>query len=415
MTQIQCRLCGQDTGPALIGFDALPVAGCYVRQDAEADPCRPLSVHKCPRCGLVQLGQGLEEGFYDDYRFVGDVSSGYKAHIEGVASWLGAIMPARAVVIEIGASNGALLKACASRGLQVAGFEPAHGPSSLARAQGLDVVTALLTPDTAIPFMGEADAIVIRHVLEHIEDLSTFMAGATVLAHPGTRLVIEVPDLPSTIEAGLHSNFYHPHISYFDRDSMAALLARHGWRVDRTSIVDIFGGSLLLTASRIEAPPWDVRSQPGEPCSELPLEAFERFIAQWAQRAASLRGFLEAQRAEGLVVDGYGAAERTVAAMGVAGLTRDHVRRLYDRNPLLEGWCVPGGRMPICAPEALMAPDSPDLLVIFALSHEREIMAERVAFLEGGGRFVSLRGDTPRIIDLDTWRRENARAQMKAA
>jgi hypothetical protein len=60
---------------------------------------------------------------------------------------------------------------------------------------------------------------------------------------------------------------------------------------------------------------------------------------------------------------------------------------------------VPGSRTPIVHPD-LLGVDPPDLLVIFATSHEAEIIAQQAAFLESGGLFVSLRGDEPELVGL---------------
>ncbi|MBH24538.1 MAG: hypothetical protein CMH57_08815 [Myxococcales bacterium] len=395
----ECRACGGATGEALVAYGELPVSGCYVRADrADADPCRPFTVVRCGRCGLVQLAEALEVGFYDDYRFMGDVGAGYSAHLGEVARWIGACGAPGASIVEVGASNGALLTLLAEQGARVAGYEPAVDPARKAQERGLDVRIEPLTPETAAPFANQADVIVIRHVLEHIQDLPTFLAGVEALAHEGTRLVVEVPDLAATVRVGLHTNFYHPHLSYFDEQTLGALLAGAGWRVDVTRVVDIFGGSLLVGASRQAAPAPQWAEPPGVPYAPLEEGALEAFLASWRERAEALRGFLEAQAAAGKVVDGYGAAERTVAALGYAGVAPGHVRRLYDRNPLLWGWCVPGSRIPIASAEAIPA-DPPDLMILFASSHEREIMAQQREFVERGGRFVSVRGPHPRIID----------------
>ncbi|MEL6180676.1 MAG: hypothetical protein AAFS10_17075, partial [Myxococcota bacterium] len=121
-TDRACRACGGATGTALVSYDALPVSGCYVRpEQTEADPCRPFTVVRCSSCRLVQLDQGLEVGFYDDYRFMGDVGAGYSAHLKSVADWLGSLMTQGDQIVEVGASNGALLTLLAEHGSSVMG------------------------------------------------------------------------------------------------------------------------------------------------------------------------------------------------------------------------------------------------------------------------------------------------------
>lgn len=405
---MKCRACGSETGAPLVSYPSLPVSGCYVKADSQKDdPCRPFSVVRCQSCQLVQLQESLETAFYEDYRFMGDVGEGYSAHLQAVSDWIGRCWSGHPRVVEVGASNGSLLALLKSSGATVSGFEPAVTPARRAQARGLDVRVAPLTPQTAAPLASQADVVVIRHVLEHIDDLERFMEGVNALAHEGTRLVIEVPDLPSTVIAGLQTNFYHPHLSYFDRRTLSALLARFGWRVDVARIVDIFGGSLLVGASRAAEPALIWPEPPGVSCHAISEATVSAFFADWSTSFEALRAFLDKQRAMGRTIDGYGAAERTVAALGFAEVGPQHIRRLYDRNPLLWGWCVPGSRIPILSSQVILE-DPPDLMVIFASSHEREIMAQQVALLERGCRFVSLRGAAPRVIDHQLWRTMSA-------
>lgn len=394
---MSCRLCCSRENDALVSYDSLPVAGCYVTpNDLGEDPCRPFSVLRCQDCGLVQLGQALDASFYADYRFVGDVSSGYKAHMDRVAGWVHEVVGDGKLVIEVGASNGALLEEVQRLGCRAAGFEPALEPARRAQAKGLQVVAEALTVNTAAQRGGQADAIVIRHVMEHIDDLHGFMEAVTVLSHKTTTLVVEVPDLASTVRSNLHSNFYHPHLCYFDEYTLGRLLKEHGWTVQGSSIVDIFGGSLLMVATRSEDAA-SLPALPGKPTEALLTGELESFFAGRAANADALRNFLDACAEQGLVVDGYGAAERTIAAIGAAGIEHHHLRRLYDRNSLLWGWSVPGCRVPI-APAEDMYVDPPDLVVVFAVSHEDEIIQEQSAYLESGGRFVSLRAGAPRVL-----------------
>ncbi len=405
-----CRACGGPLTVSLMHYrEPVPVAGCYVEIDSEEDdPCRPLEVVRCGDCGLVQLAQGMDTSFYEDYRFIGGVGTGYPAHLQAVTQWLGRTTHLGATqVVEVGASDGTLLDMLRQCGAQVVGFEPALEPAARARAKGLDVRSAALTPRMAAPLAEQADVIVIRHVLEHIDDIDTFMEGVNVLAHEHTRLVIEVPDLTSTVQRGLHTNFYHPHLSYFEIQTLERLLQRHGWRVDVASVVEIFGGSLLVGASRSESAPLRWAKPIGIACCNTSPRLLGEFFDGWNRRAEALRVFLDAQVQAGRVVDGYGAAERTVAALGYAGIDRRHLRRICDRNPLLHGWAVPGSRIPIESPQALQyAP--PHLLVIFAVSYEAEIIHQLQGLLERGVAFVSLRDERPRIIDINVWRREQA-------
>jgi hypothetical protein len=396
-----CRLCGEPLGAPAVAFDALPVAGVYVAPaSSRSGPCLPLSVTVCGGCGHVQLLESLAPHFYERYSFVGSTSQRYLAHLEWVAEVvcerLGFTKPR---VLEVGASDGALLDLLRRRGAEVGGFEPSASAAAAALTRGLPVANTFFGPDAArMTPLPAPYVIVFRHVLEHIDDFALIFEGIRSLCVPQTLLVLEVPDLVTTVRRRIHSNFYHPHTNYFDAAHLGALLARFGWVKVHEQIVDVFGGSLFVIA----APSGTAKIPPGlgeAAAARLAPGELDVFFGTWKSAMAATRSFFDSLRAEGGgVVDGHGAAERTVATIGMCGLDSSHIRRLYDRNPAFHGRAVPGAGIIICPPEA-MDEDPPRTLVLFAQSFEEEIVAdvERRGFRDL--RLISMRTCPPHFIE----------------
>ncbi|MEZ5356975.1 MAG: class I SAM-dependent methyltransferase [Bryobacteraceae bacterium] len=391
----KCRLCAGAMGRIFREFPALPVAGAYVRPNADpgADPLFPLTLLECAECGHVQLRESMKGDFYAQYRFATGASGGYRVHLETVADRLQALGLApegqTARVLEIGASDGELLELLAGRGFKVAGFEPAMEPARQARRRGLEVVNDFFDTRTARQSpLDRADAVVIRHVLEHIDDFEPIFAGIERIATPETVLMVEVPDLAETCRQRIYGNIYHIHPNYFHAGSLGALLARYGWGVERMDSVPVFGGSLLAMARR-SAP------RRGGRCPDAP--GMESFVEEWGEYLRQTRDFFDVQKKAGRRVAGYGAAERTVSLLSTAGVDRTHVSAIYDANRHLEGLALPGSRIPVRPPARLEA-DQPDLLAIFARSFEEEIVEQQQGFRKAGGQFVSLRSAAPRLI-----------------
>jgi len=109
---------------------------------------------------------------------------------------------------------------------------------------------------------------------------------------------------------------------------------------------------------------------------------------------ASTHEFFEDLVGSGARVAGYGAAERTTALVGMAGLGREHLTAIYDKNPALQGLQLPVSRIPILHPEHLLE-DRPDYLAIFARSFENEIIAEQAEYSRLGGKFISVKAFPP--------------------
>ena len=249
-----------------------------------------------------------------------------------------------------------------------------------------------------------ASLIIIRHVLEHIDDFRGFFDGIDRLATPDATLLIEVPDLSSTIAKSIYSNIYHIHPCYFDVRTITALLNRNGWETKGSISVNTFGGSLLVWARRKGRNP-GLHDGPAFSFDEIACAAsccatraeLDGFVSGWKAALRATRDFFDQLRERGARVAGYGAAERTTALMGMAGLDGSHISLLFDRNHNLAGKLLPGSRVPI-QPADEIKEHRFEFLAIFAQSFEDEIVEEQRAFREAGGKFISLRSGRPEVL-----------------
>ena len=144
-------------------------------------------------------------------------------------------LPSTAPVLEIGAGDGRLLAALARRGHRVAGIEPSAPFAAAARARGLDVEP--VRAEDAVRPPGSCGAVVLWHVLEHLEDPASTLRRAHGWLAPGGRLVIAVPNLASWQARIGGDRWFHQdvprHLTHFTPRGLAALLERCGFRVAR--------------------------------------------------------------------------------------------------------------------------------------------------------------------------------------
>jgi hypothetical protein len=399
----KCRVCQSRLDSVLIAFDGLPVAAAYVQpEDPLPDSVYPLTLLQCKVCGLVQLRESITPAFYRRYSFASGVADGYKRYLSQFAKHIAESLPAGAMVLEVGCNDGTLLQYLQDAQLTVAGFEPAQGPAAVAQRKGLAVINEYFNPET-VEHCGfpRASSIVIRHVLEHIDEFDPIFTAIDQMVQPDTTLVIEVPDLTTAVHKSLFSNIYHIHPCYFGIETLSYLLKRHGWNTVGSTTVNIFGGSLVVWAQRATAAQHTELSFPNlsvAPARSVTNSELDEFVQKWRETAHITRKFFDDLRAQGKRIAGYGAAERTASLMGIAGLDRSHVEVLFDRNPHLVGKALSGNRIPILHPDAL-AEYKPDYLAIFAQSFEEEIIAQQAEYRISGGCFISFKSGQPQIID----------------
>jgi len=144
-------------------------------------------------------------------------------------------LPRTAPVLEIGAGDGRLLAALARRGHTVAGIEPSAPFAAAARSRGLDV-EAVRVEQAERP-SASYGAIVLWHVLEHLEDPAATLQRAHDWLAPGGRLVVAVPNLASWQARTGGDRWFHQdvprHLTHFTPAGLTALLERCGLRVAR--------------------------------------------------------------------------------------------------------------------------------------------------------------------------------------
>jgi hypothetical protein len=225
-------------------------------------------------------------------------------------------------------------------------------------------------------------------VLAHVPDVNDFVAGLALLAGKDGVVSIEAPHLLSLIAGMQFDTIYHEHFFYWSLHAMARVLAAHGLAVMRVERLPTHGGSLRVFASA--AP----RGAADQLAAIRSAEA-----AALLDRAAGYAGF---GAKVGAVLDGlrrhlrdgpsrriaaYGAAAKGNTLLNAAGITAGDIAMVADRNPAKQGRLLPGSRIPVVTPEALME-FRPDDVLILPWNIAGEIAGELRGINAWGGRLL---------------------------
>jgi hypothetical protein len=87
-------------------------------------------------------------------------------------------------------------------------------------------------------------------------------------------------------------------------------------------------------------------------------------------------------------VAAYGAAAKGNTLLNFAGIKRDLIAFVVDKNPAKQGFFLPGSRIPIVDETRLRA-DKPDRVVILPWNIQTEIIHQLSYISDWGGRFVT--------------------------
>jgi SAM-dependent methyltransferase len=209
-----------------------------------------------------------------------------------------------------------------------------------------------------------ADAIVCRHVIEHVPDPSSLLGALGAGMEPGSRAYFETPELGWILDNVVVQDFFYEHCSYFTAESLAFAFRRAGMRPRR--VEHVFQGQYLWLvaepAERAAAP------APPEPPSLDRIQSYQArervSLERWRDTLAS------AAKQGGVAVWGGGA--KGVTFLNMLDPDCVSVDCAVDINERKQGRYVPGTGHPIVAPADLAA-RSVRHLVVMNPNYEGEI------------------------------------------
>jgi SAM-dependent methyltransferase len=397
-TNAHCRSCGSKDLTIFLSLGDLPLSDGFLeaRQLVENEPRYPLDVAFCSSCSLVQILETVppEELFGADYPYFSSFTDTLLRHSEANVNEriqerkLGR----ESLVVELASNDGYLLQYYKAQGVPVLGIDPAPGPVAAARKKGIDTLEAFFGIELARKLAAEgrrADVIHANNVLAHVADTNGFVAGIAALLKDNGVAVIECPYVKDLIEHGEFDTIYHEHLCYFSVTALSALFNRHGLYITRVVPLSIHGGSLRVFVEKQNAPEQSVRDYLANE-KKLGLDRLD-YYADFSNRVNQIRTelntLLQDLKERKARIVGYGAAAKGTIMLNYVGIGQETLDFVVDRNTHKQGRYIPGVRLPIAAPERVLA-EQPDYVLILPWNFKDEIMAQQAEYRRRGGKFI---------------------------
>ena len=396
-----CLSCGGDSLASILSLGKTPLANALL---TEADLNKPepsfaLDLVFCPACTLVQITEEVPRAaMFSDYLYFSSFSDTMLQHARAIADRLTREkkLDAGSLVVEVASNDGYLLQFYEKAGVPVLGIEPAANVAKVAEEKGIRTLVRFFGTNTAeeLRASGErADVIHANNVLAHVLDLNGFVGGfATLLKDDGVA-VIECPYVRDLVEKCEFDTIYHEHLCYFSLTALDHLMARHGLFIFDVERLSIHGGSLRLFVRKAGL---DGVARTDGVTALLDDEAAAdvdklAFYEGFADRVKSLKddllALLSDLKAKGARVAAYGAAAKGATLLNFFGIGRDTIDFVVDRSTYKQGRYMPGTRIPIRPPAALVE-KSPDYCLLLAWNFADEILEQQREYRARGGKFI---------------------------
>lgn len=335
----------------LYSMDDLPVSQNRVygrAEDALHCPRGDIRLVQDPLTGIVSnISFDSNRIRYDEnYQNEQGYSQAFRDHLEETAVIIERHFSAMSI-LEIGCGKGIFLEILRSRGFSITGVDPAYEGDS-----------RYVVKDVFSPHLGiSGDAIILRHVLEHIPDPLTFLQAVRD-ANGGKGLAyIEVPCLDWILRHKAWFDIYYEHVNYFRLSDFPRFF---------DSILEsgrTFGGQYLYVIADLST----LRESPGKCFQEV---VFSGDFSEGIDRAAEL---MKTGRKKNFII--WGAASKGVIFSFLLlrkwKLTPDVV---IDINPAKQGKYLPATALPVLAPaDGLARVKSGDAVFIMNSCYFEEI------------------------------------------
>jgi 2-polyprenyl-3-methyl-5-hydroxy-6-metoxy-1,4-benzoquinol methylase len=395
-----CRACGNALTQTFVDLGLSPLANSYVSAErlGSGETFYPLHVYICDRCFLVQL-ESFEspEQIFSDYAYFSSYSATWLNHAEAYA----AAMTERfrlsigSQVVEVASNDGYLLQYFLRRDIRVLGVEPAANVAKAARERGIPTEVLFFGRASAEKLRAAghaADLMAANNVLAHVPDILDFIAGFPIMLKPEGVVTFEFPHVLRMIEMKQFDTIYHEHFSYLSLQVVANLLNGAGLRVFDVEELPTHGGSLRVFACH-EGASHGASAAVGAVLAEekrsglSALRGYEGFAGSVISIKCLALEFLIEARRTGKRVAAYGAAAKGNTFINYCGIGPELVSVVADRSPHKQNTWLPGSRIPVVSPEAMLV-DRPDYVFILPWNLKEEIAEQLKDIREWGGRFV---------------------------
>jgi hypothetical protein len=349
----------------------------------------PLVAGQCGDCGLIQLSDPMAPAMAKS-RFEWLTYNEPEGHLDDLVSRLCKLpgVSASSRIAGLTYKDDSTLARFNRLGYaNTYRYEPAADFGLTDSCASLESIQAALDAPTAARLAashGLADVLLVRHVLEHAHDPVLFLRAAATLVKPDGYLLFEMPDSEKFIRACDYSFIWEEHITYLCAPTLAALIGNA-----KLSLQDTIVYPYPLEDSLIGI----VRNAPGAAPRQQGREALLADGAKFAHRYPELRARLQMLLGDwqrtGKKTAIFGAGHLAAKFVNMYGLEK-LVDCVIDDNSHKRALLMPGSRLPIRGSVDLDVCGIDLCLLSLSPESEQKVRAKNQAFLDRGGRFLSI-------------------------
>ena len=313
----------------------------------------------------------------------------WQGHLATTRDLLLKYLPENPTIIDIGCGEGHFVRGLSQSkngAGRFVGFDPNVTPET---GIGLEFHARFFEPLQDMPAYAP-DALVMRHVLEHLTDPSAFVEklawGAAALEKP-VFLFAEMPCIDRVFETHRLADFFYEHPSHFTTESFTTLMKRAG---EVVQVAHGYDREVIFGLVRLEIPP-HARERMATALS----------FAESAERnRAAIRQQMDDLASRGQTIAIWGGTGKAAAFIHQFGADAQRFPVVVDSDPDKAGTYVPGAGQRILHRDHLKS-HPVDIIIIPTQWRAKDIVAEMgrekitadKILIEHDGRLIDFQAD----------------------
>jgi len=235
---------------------------------------------------------------------------------------------------------------------------------------------------------GAVDVMIVRHVIEHSYDLSTFIDSIKALVKPGGYIVWEVPDCEKALEKGDCTTIWEEHTFYFTSFTFKKLLQDSGFSLTHFEMIDYPMENSIIAIVKNENYSGQFLLNEGISISKE-IERADKFAESILERKKLIISKLQELRKKKGPIALFGAGHLSVAFLSIMEV-ENMIDFVIDDNPNKMGMKMPIGQLKIVGSECLRPEKAGICLLGLNPHNQHSVIKRNQEYTDKGGLFASI-------------------------
>ena len=396
----RCRLSGAADLQTVLSLGEQPLSGIFPVGPSQPVPVGPLDLVWSEKGKLLQLGHSFEPSvlYGDNYGYRSGLNASMVAHLRSKVSELEKLVGLSSGdwVLDIGSNDATTLKAYQTRKIRRIGIDPTGEKFRSYYPKDIHLVPELFSSEVFHKVSGGKSARLVTSIamFYDLEDPVGFARQVREILSPDGIWHLEQSYMPSMLRMNSYDTICHEHLEYYSLENIRDIMDRSELRIVDVVMNSVNGGSFAVTVT-----PKENRALLGNPrVVDWMLEQEERmnfssgrpfrdFAERVERHRTDLSRLLQALRAEGKTVLGYGASTKGNVILQFCGLGPAELPAIAEVNEDKFDRFTPGSGIPII-PEAEARAMKPDYFLLLPWHFKEGILRREAEFRAHGGRFI---------------------------